>query len=101
MAQDLVTSVLLRLPLRTSRARHLRLRLDLDEVLVAHQLGGDQRVGGLDAAEALAVRAGHGLPVIEASDEDPRADDVVEPGAERLQRALDLVDREVSLRGGI
>ena len=82
------------------RIAELRVGFDLDEVLVADQRRGDERVGGQDRAETRAVGPGHGLPVGDVLHEHARAHDVRERRAERLQRAFDLVDREVRLRGG-
>ena len=51
--------------------------------------------------EALAVRPGHGFPVIQARHVDPRPDHVLEPPAQRLHGAGDLVDDGVGLRGRV
>ena len=51
-------------------------------------------LAGWMCAEALAVRPRHGLPVVGGrATIDARADHVAQRRAERLQRALDLVDR--------
>ena len=72
-------------------------RFHLHQVLVSDQVRLHQGVRGQDARKALAMGAGHGLPVGHVPHEDPGAHHVLEPPAERLQRALDLVDDEVQL----
>ena len=64
---------------------NLGLGLDLDEVLVANQLGLDQRVRRLDLAEAGTVSPGGGLPVVDVANKDAGPDHVGELGPERLK----------------
>ena len=54
------------------------------------------------ASKALAVRVRHLLPItIDVAHEQPRAHDMRQGGAERLERSLDEVESECSLGSGI
>src|SRR5690606_1495 len=86
-----------------SRRLDVRLGLDLDEEVRPDERPDlDERRGGADVPERLAVRPPDGLGVARGVDDvEPRADDVAECGAEGTQRRLDDGQRLLRLAVGV
>src|SRR5579859_738433 len=74
------------------------LGFDLDQVAIADQPRLHQRVRRANGPKALAVHAGHRLPIIQAADIDARAHHVAQGAAQLEQGRLDLVQDETGLR---
>jgi hypothetical protein len=79
----------------------LGVRLDLDQIFVAHERRGNQRVGRFDHSETRAVRTRDGLPVGNVPDIYTGSNDVNQARTQRLQSAFDLVDDEMRLGGRV
>ena len=56
-------------------AAHIGVGFDLDQVLVAHERGTDERIGGLNRRETRTVRTGDGFPIGDVPDIDARTDE--------------------------